>query len=438
MSSTKRTARDGLSRDITSPDASSLAKRDSSRVGPKNRKDVVRLLDDAMFRVRDGHPWVYREALLGRRLEAPVGAPIRLVDRNGNFLAWALSDQDSNLVLRVHSRRDSAGPRPDCPMVVQRALDFRKDYPFANDGGAYRLLSGDCEGFPATNIDYYAGYIVVSIYSPVVLPYIKDLVSALNDKLSPKAIYVQHRVRARPEGKALPPSRLAAGIAPKGLVHIEEAGMKIAVDVSAPLGTGFFNDMRVARDWLRQWLRTRPDAAILNTFSYTGAFSVLAAMNAARSVVSVDIAASAHERAITNFKLNGLDPEQHVFETMDAFASMTRRQQRGELFDLVILDPPTYATNRDGKKRSFTALKDYAELVKTAVDVTKDSGYILAATNAVKFSRADFEKAIGRAASQKGVSLSIVRHIPLPEDYPLIPSFAEANYLKVLLLKLTR
>ena len=200
-----------------------------------------------------------------------------------------------------------------------------------------------------------------------------------------------------------------------------------AVDVTAPLGTGLFVDMRMGRQIVAELAAGR---RVLNCFSYTGAFSVVAGLHGAAEVVSVDSAARAHARARHNLTLNGLVTEQSTrfeFVTGDAMASLTRWASRKRQFDLVVLDPPTFAT---AKGRTFTALRDYAELTASAVSVLAPGGLLCAASNAAKLSQEDFERAIGRGAVQAQRTAAVVQRSGQPEDFPVLPAFGEGRYLK--------
>jgi 23S rRNA (cytosine1962-C5)-methyltransferase len=171
---------------------------------------------------------------------------------------------------------------------------------------------------------------------------------------------------------------------------------------------------------------------VLNCFSYTGAFSVAAAAHGARSVVSVDSAARAHGRARRNFDLNRLDLGDPRFEfiTGDAFATLARLSDRQRAFDLVILDPPTFS--KGAKGQTFAALKDYAELVKAAVNVLAPDGVLVACCNAAKLPESDLDRALGRGAAWAGRRLVVTARIGLPSDFPVLPAFTEGAYLKIL------
>ena len=154
-------------------------------------------------------------------------------------------------------------------------------------------------------------------------------------------------------------------------------------------------------------------------------------------MVSVDAAARAHGRARRNFAENGLDAGEarYEFVTGDTFAALARFAERKRFFDLIILDPPTFSAAKGGP--TFTALKDYAELVAAAAQVTAPAGLLIAASNAAKLPAAELERAIGRGASLARREALILEQIGQPLDYPVLPSFPEGAYLKLFLASLT-
>ena len=399
----------------------------------RRRLGTVRLPPDVARRVREGHPWIFEEALRGRELTQSAGEAMDVVDSQGDFVARALVDPDGPLCLRVFSRRPGAVlDAPSVLRVLQRAAEGRRvalDVDLSPDA-CFRVLSGDSEGLPAVNVDRYANYLVVSFYSAVAERFLDPLVQGLVTVWRPEGIYLQRRYLPAPAGKPRPPGELVYGqVAPPEII-VREGRTRFAVDVTAPLGTGLFPDMRQGR---RAVARLAAGRRVLNCFSYTGAFSVVAAHAGAREVVSVDTAARAHGRARRIFGLNGLDVTRHEFITGDAFAVMARFADRQRQADLVILDPPTFSSGAKG--RAFTATKDYADLVAAALAVMPAGGILLAASNASKLSPEDFERALGRGAQQASREILIAERLSQPSDYPATPLFVEGRYLKLVVCR---
>lgn len=357
-----------------------------------------------------------------------AGTALDLVDPDGRFVGRALADPKGNPALRVFSGVE--GEAFDAPYLrrrLQASLDVRRRLGHGTVDG-YRLLSGDSEGVPAVTVDSYAGYLVVCAYSDLVTSFEQALVAALADLVHPPAIYVQRRA-APPAAGPRPGAELVFGQAAPPEVVLTEGRCRFVVDVSAPASPGLFLDMRRGREAVARLAGGR---SVLNCFSYTGAFSVVAALHGARAVVSVDSASRAHGRARRNFDENRIPVEPHEFITGDTFALLAQLAERHRTFEMVILDPPTYST---GKGRAFTALKDYAELVQATLPVLAPGGILLACCNAAKLSAGELDRAVGRGASQAGRRLVVSERLGLPPDFPVLPAFTEGDYLKILVAR---
>lgn len=392
----------------------------------------MRLPRELAERVAEGHPWVFDEFLRGRRLDAPPGTPFTLVDALGNFVARALFDPSGPLVLRVFSREPQA--RLDAEgvqRVIDQAAAWRRCALDVNPCSALRVLNGDSEGLPAVNVDRYGSYLVVTSYSVVAERYEPLLWTALQRCWEPAAIYLQRRYQPVPAGAARPGAELVWGAAAPPEVIVEEGRGRFAVDVGAPRSTGLFIDMRGGRDVVARLAAGR---RVINCFSYTGAFSVVAALHGACSVLSVDSAPRAHAGARRNLAINGIDSSAPPYEfvTGDTFATLARCAARKRRFDLVIVDPPTFST---AKGRAFTAYKDYAELAAAAVGVIESGGLLLAACNATKLSSEELERALGWGAHEAGRKLIIAQRLGQPADYPVLSGFPEGRYLKLVLAR---
>src|SRR5262249_49900787 len=148
-----------------------------------------------------------------------------------------------------------------------------------------------------------------------------------------------------------------------------EGDAHFLVDPTAPHNVGLFPDLRLGREAVRALAK---GARVLNLFSYTGAFSVYAALGGAAEVVAVDLSAKGHARARRNLELSGLDPERNCeYYAEDVFKMLAKMAARGRTFDIVICDPPTFS---QAKGRVFTALKDWAELGQAALGVLVPGG----------------------------------------------------------------
>ena len=403
--------------------------RRGNRAAPVVRKNTVRLLPDVAARVRAGHPWVYREALGPRPLQPEPGTMIDLVDADGEFVGRALYDSDSAIALRVFVRR------PDVPIDgelvrerVRAAIALRRRIVDLEHLGNVRLINAEADGLPGIVVERYGDYLVAQLYTGAVTGLRDDLYAALEAELGCKAIYEQRRYRSLAgEAPRQAAAELVRGDAAPVELEIAEDDLKFIVDVTAPLSTGLFADLREGRRAVRRWAAGR---RVLNLFSYTGAISVYAKAGGATEVCAIDVAAKAHARARRNFAASGFDPEQPEHVVGDVFKVLARFVERGRTFDLVVLDPPAFASAAARGGKPWSAMRDYAELITAALDVTAPGGLLVAASSTHKMTSDEFERALAEGALGAGTRLQIIDRRPLPPDFPTLPGFPEGNYLK--------
>jgi 23S rRNA (cytosine1962-C5)-methyltransferase len=375
---------------------------------------------------------VYRDALGGRVVAEPTGSIVDLVTGNGGFLARGYVDSEHAVAVRVLSRDPAERVHPGSGLLAARfarAVQLRWVLLGSDRPTAVRLFAGESEGLPGVTVDRYGDFVVVQWYSAGALPWRDELFAAIAATVRPRGIYEQKRLRplagqAPPE----PASRAAGDEAPLEVV-VEEAGCRFAVDVTAPVGVGFFPDLRLGRDAVA---RRSAERRVLNLFSYTGAFSVRAAKAGAAEVVAVDTAAKAHARARRNYELSGLDPARMEQVTAEASKVLDRFLDRKRRFDIVICDPPTFSHGQ-GPGRTFSAAKDLAELAGAAGAVLEPGGLLAFANNSARLSAADVDRALAEGAAGRGFELRVVERYGLPADFPVHPGFAEGNYLKFVL-----
>jgi 23S rRNA (cytosine1962-C5)-methyltransferase len=407
---------------------------------PFSRRGQYRLTADAARRVALGHPWVFREALGGRAVVEPTGAVVELQAGNQVFVARGFVDQDHTIIVRVLSRDPEQRVQPGAGAIAdrfKRAVQLRW-LSFGSSGGAsgerpgpvaMRMFSGDSEGLPGVNVDRYGDFVVVHWLSAGALPWRDELYDAIEASLRPAGIYEQRRLR--PLGGQAPAVRARGAEAPLEVV-VEEAGCRFGVDVTAPLGVGFFPDLRAGRDAVAQ---RAADRRVLNLFSYTGAFSVRAVAAGAREVVAVDTVAKAHARARRNCELSGIEPSRIEAITAEAGKTLDRFASLGRRFDLIVCDPPTFSHGpAGGSGTPFSVTRDLGQLAAGCLKVLEPGGLLAFSTNASKLSAADVERALAEGATQARCLALVQARIGLPADYPVAPGFPEGNYLKFYLL----
>jgi 23S rRNA (cytosine1962-C5)-methyltransferase len=211
---------------------------------------------------------------------------------------------------------------------------------------------------------------------------------------------------------------------------VEEHGLLFHVDPLVGQKTGFFFDQRENRLSLASWCQAK---VVLDCFCYTGAFSVYALRGGAASITACDAAAAAVEEARTNFALNGFDPDQHTFLVQDCFALLEQFAAEGRRFDLVILDPPSLARDRQSR---YAAERAYVRLNQLAVRCVKEGGLLATASCTSQVSPRAFRQALAEAGRQARKRLLILHEGGQAIDHPVPAHFPEGRYLKFLLCQI--
>ncbi len=398
-------------------------------MGAQVRKNTVRLSQDVAHRVRSGHPWVYREALGPRPLAPEPGTPIDLVDPDGEFVGRGLYDADSIIALRVFARNPDI--QIDGALIAERvraAVAMRKRI-VANDKlQCLRLINAESDGLPGIVVEQYGDYLVLQLYTAAIVNVRDDLLDALMAEVKPKAIYEQRRYRSLGgDAPRQAGADLVRGTPAPVELTVTEDDLSFVCDVTSPLSTGLFADLREGRRAVRQWAKGR---SVLNLFSYTGAISVYAQAGGATEVVAVDVAAKAHARARRNFAASGFDPEKPEHIVGDVFKVLARFNERGRKFDMVVVDPPAFASAAARGGKPWSAMRDYSELIAAALEVTAPGGLLAAASSTHKMTSQEFDLALADGAYAAGTRLQIIDRRGLPPDFPTLPGFPEGNYLK--------
>ncbi|MBN2798024.1 MAG: class I SAM-dependent rRNA methyltransferase [Deltaproteobacteria bacterium] len=369
-------------------------------------------------------PWVYPKEVVGKRERG--GSQVILEGPSGAKLGRAIAD-DGWIAARVY--RQDGGPLSQAWMdeVLDAALEHRQRV-VGGDTTGYRLVHGENDGLPGLRIDWWSHYAVLIADTPAVGPLLPLVTDWLIRRLTPRGIYLSYRPDPRDDRDASrfqPPAGLLYGKAPPADVRVTERGMGMLVRPHEGPDVGVYADMREVRAWLEPyWGGT----SVLNTFAYTGAFSVAAALGGAAEITTVDLSPHYLERAEANFRTNELDPTPHTFLAMDTFKALDRFRRKGDRFDRVVLDPPSFSHSGEGR---WSAKQDYPRLVSAAAKVVAPGGWLIAATNQGDMSPKVFRGLVIDGLRKEGRVAQELLWAHESPDFPALVSFPEGRYLKV-------
>lgn len=389
----------------------------------------VQLNDKAVTDVKKGYPLILKDGVLNPQALTEEGSFLKLVDRNWRFVAkgyYGIQNKGIGWVLTRKEQEDIDFDFFKSRIVTafQRREDFFED----PNTTAFRVFNGEGDGIGGLTIDYYDGYYMISWYSEGIYSLKHHVYNVLEKTVNYKAIYEKKRFDTK--GQYIEQDDFVRGEEGDFPIIVKENGMNFAVDLNDGAMTGVFLDQRDVRKAIHD--RYADNKTVLNTFSYTGAFSVASLLGGAKKTVSVDLASRSESKTIEQFSVNGIDYEQQEIRVMDVF-DYFRYAKRHELkFGLVILDPPSFARS---KKYTFSTARNYPELVKDAIAVTEKNGYIVASTNNASFGMKRFKSFIDKAFKETNTKYKVLEESSLPRDFRSNRDYPEFNYLKVVILQ---
>lgn len=399
---------------------------------PSSRRIALRVTRDALRQLRGGSPWLYDGSISSISHEGAAGDLAVIFDEHRDFAAIGLWDPTSPIRVKVlHVGRPRTIDVAFWRDRVDAALDRRSGL-FADDAtDAFRVIHGENDGLPGLVADLYAATLVVKLYTPAWLPHLSDVVSVLTERVAATRVVLRlGRTVAAGATFGLADGDTIVGEPPVGAVTFRERGLTLEADVVRGQKTGHFLDQRDNRALVRSMAA---GLDVLDVFASTGGFAVSAAAGGATSVHLVDQSAAAIATAERNFAHNRRIPEVRRCATHstvgDAFEVLTRLAGRDERFDLVIVDPPSFASNQGAIPRAIAA---YARLTRLALAVTKPGGSLVQCSCSSRVSADDFTQAVLAAAASAGRDVHLTRRTGHAVDHPI--GFEHGEYLKAVYL----
>lgn len=352
---------------------------------------------------------------------------VEVQSQEGTFLGTAyLSQQNKGLGWFV-SKDKVAFNQAFFETLFRQAKEKRKSYYQDDLTTAFRLFNQEGDGFGGLTVDLYGDYAVFSWYNSYVYQ-IRQTISEAFRQIFPEVLGSYEKIRF----KALDyESAHVYGQEAPDFFTVLENGVLYQVFMNDGLMTGIFLDQHEVRGSLVDGLAM--GKSLLNMFSYTAAFSVAAAMGGASQTTSVDLAKRSRELSQAHFQANGISTDEHRFIVMDVFEYFKYAKRKGLTYDVIVLDPPSFARN---KKQTFSVAKDYHKLISQSLEILNPGGIIIASTNAANVSRQKFTEQIDKGFA--GRSYQILNKYGLPADFAYNKKDESSNYLKVISMKVSK
>lgn len=381
--------------------------------------------------VRNRHPWIFSRAI-ERAQGAVDGETVRVLSHQGDFLARGYWNHHSQIQVRFLTWQDEVIDDTWWTNTLRRAVQSRRAR--LKLGSAFRLVNAENDYAPGLIVDRYGDFLVLQALTLYIDRH-KNALTEILVKLcqemgiAVRGVYERSDVDVRQREGLREVKGLLWGEAPPERMTFEYAGVVHFVDVYRGQKTGYYLDQleNHALIWNLCQQHDLRQGRLLNAFSYAGGFG----LGCGCHVVNVDSSAEALTIAQQSYQQAGVQPELMQTVEADVFRYLRDCATRGELFDVVVLDPPKFAHSQQQVER---ATRGYKDINLHAFRITKPGGFLATFSCSGAISSDLFQKIVFGALADSGRQAQIVRHLGPGEDHPVALEFPEGAYLKGLLL----
>lgn len=366
------------------------------------------------------HPWIFSGAIHSKTDKIQPGDLVSVYTNEEEFIGIG-TYSPSSIAVKILSRIDLIINKDFWLVKLRNAKNLRESLSIKSN--AYRLVHGEGDFLPGLIIDKYDKLFVIQAHDEGIFKQLENIRTALVELFGKDISIFNKSSKTIPFLRNIEDSFLYGKETEQVLV--EENDLKFSVDVVKGQKTGFYVDQRVNRELVKQFSK---DKKVLNTYCYTGAFSVYALSAGANYCHSIDSSEHAIEKTKENINLN-FDNAKHSEEKIEVFKYFENNTDK---FDLIIVDPPSFAKHPRAKKQ---ALHAYTKVNKMAIDALEPKGTIFTFSCSQAVSEEEFQRAIFNAALKSGRKCQIIAKLGQPSDHPMDIFHQEGKYLKGLLLK---
>ena len=374
--------------------------------------------------VTQGHPWVFSNNITKINDAAKSGDLAIIFGKNKNRVV-GLGLYDANSPIRIKMLHSSTEKAEINAVFFQNKIEeaYNKRQPLLRTNtNSYRLLFGENDGFPGLIADVYASVLVVKIYSEIWLPYLETIIPNLQQTSKVETIVIRlSRSLEQSKLHHLNNGDVVFGTLENEVVEFVEHSVNFSANVIKGHKTGYFLDHRANRKQVGEWSKGK---TVLDVFSYAGGFSVHALYNGAKEVTSLDISKQALEIAIQNGKLNNYKGR-HKTIAGDAFEELKKLIKNKTTFDVVVIDPPSFAKQASEIE---LAKKKYAQLAQLGEQLTARNGLLVLASCSSRVLSQAFLDINSQMLTSTGRRYQVVLKTEHDTDHPI--GFPEGAYLK--------
>ncbi len=379
----------------------------------------------ALQRLQTGHPWIYSNELARTQKHCEPGQLVNVKTGDGDWIGRGYYNPLSIIAVRLLTREDIPIDEGFFEQKIQQAQALREKLIPGEE--AYRLVFGEADGLPGLIIDRY-GSVLVTQFLTAGMDRLSDLIlKILINRFNPTAIVARNDAASRKlEGLSVE-KKLLYGELPASVV-ISKNGLSFEVDVWKGQKTGFFLDQS---ENYRALAGLAKDRRVLDAFCYTGAWGLHALHYGATSVLGLDSSEKAIQQARANAKRNGME-HRATFQEEEVFDGLRKLLAKGERYDLIILDPPSFVKNRKELKDS---IRGYKEINRLAMLLLTAEGILVTCSCSHLMDSPTFRSILVDAAADAKKSFRIMAWRTQGPDHPIVFGIPETEYLKCVILQ---
>ncbi|MCX7843499.1 MAG: class I SAM-dependent rRNA methyltransferase [Clostridia bacterium] len=376
-------------------------------------------------RVEYGHPWIFRSDIEKVEGSFSPGDVVDVYSSKNKFLGRGYINTKSQISIRMLTYEHEEINYEFFYKRIKSAWEYRKK---VADPMSCRAVFAESDFLPALIVDKFSGYLVVQTLALGIDRYKEQITDILSDIIKPDGIYERNDAAVRElEGLDQRKGYLKGEFDTK--VEMVENGVKFIVDIENGQKTGFFLDQKETRAAIKPFVK---GAKVLDCFSHTGSFALHAGYFGASDVLGIDISEHAVECAAQNARLNGLENICR-FEAANAFDKLREFYDRGEKFDVVILDPPAFTKSRSAVEG---AVRGYKEINFRAMKIIKSGGFLVTCSCSHHVGPELFMDIIYNSAIDAKRKVRQVEYRSQSKDHPILLASEETEYLKCAILQI--
>jgi 23S rRNA (cytosine1962-C5)-methyltransferase len=376
------------------------------------------------------HPWVFSGAIEKVKGKPANGDVVRLLDAKGAFMAYGFYNDQSRVALRLLEWDEAVEIDEQWfRNKVADAVAGRAEILVDGVTNTCRLIFSESDYLPGLIVDKYAGHLAVQVLTSGIEKMMPCIIDELQRLQDPESIFDKSDASSRGHEGLETENIVLAGSHPPERVEVVENGIKYNVNIAGGQKSGFYCDQRDNRKIVASYARGK---RVLDCFSYTGGFTLNSLQNGASAVTAVDSSVLAIDTLNENVLLNTLDADKVTAIASDVNKQLRKFRDEGELFDIIVLDPPKYAPSRSAMDKASRAYKD---LNRLSMLLLNKGGLLATYSCSGAMNMETFKQVIAWAALDAGKQVQFINQFCQPEDHPVRSSFPEGEYLKGLLCR---